>query len=444
MVDTTISARAQARRLADDQPVVRKAVWRLMPLIMICYTFAFFDRINIGFAKAQLQIDLGISNTAYGIGAALFTVGYVLFEVPSNMVLFRIGTRQWIARIMISWGIATAAMVFVTTEWQFYALRFLIGAFEAGFSPGIIYYLSTWFPTSYRGRATSYLFLAQAFSGGLGGPIAGTILTYMQGVGGLHGWHWMFLFGGIPCVFLGLLVFKFLDNKIEDAKWLSAEERRQLIALNERTPQGEKGKSLLGAIKTQGFLTLALIYFFIQIASYGLNFWAPDLIKTAGGGNDLVVGFLTATPYVVGAITMILIGRHADATGERRLYSMFCLTAAGLGFFAAGFFADNVAILVLALAVIGGGVVGGMPTFWAMPPKLVHGAGAAAGIALINTLGQVGGIVSPIMVGRIKDVTGSATPALYIIAALCISAMLLLKFISSPLLRANDRELDKA
>jgi len=441
-LDTTVSA-GTPRRLAENLPVVRKAVWRLMPLIFICYFFAFFDRINISFAKAALQIDLGLSNTAYGLGAALFTVGYVLFEVPSNMVLYRVGTRQWISRIMISWGLATAAMIFVTSEWQFYALRFLIGAFEAGFSPGIIYYMTTWFPTSYRGRATSYLFLAQAFSGGFGGPLAGLILTYMDGFGGHAGWHWLFLFGGLPCVLLGLLVLKFLDNKIEDAKWLTDEEKRQLIAANQRTPQGDKGKSLLGALRTPGFLTLALVYSFIQIAAYGLNFWAPDLIKTAGGGNYLVVGILTAIPYVIGAITMIIIGRRADATGERRFYSMICLTLACIGFVSAGIFANHVTILVISLTFIGAGIIGGMPTFWAMPPKLVAGAGAAAGIALINTLGQVGGIVSPLMVGYIKDATGSATPALYIIGGLCISGVLILRFFSSPLLKANDREMDR-
>ena len=443
-MDTTISAVAPVARIAEDSPLVRKVVWRLMPIIMICYFFAFFDRINISFAKAALTVDLGISNTAYGIGASLFTIGYVLFEVPSNMVLFRVGTRQWVARIMISWGLATAAMIFVTSEWQFYALRFLIGALEAGFSPGIIYYMTTWFPASYRGRATSYLFLAQAFSGGAGGPIAGSILTYMDGVGGHPGWHWLFLFGGLPCIALGVVVFRFLDNRIEDARWLSSDEKRQLVASIERTNQAGKGRSLLGALRTPGFLTLALVYFMIQMASYGLNFWAPDLIRTAGGGNNLLVGILTAAPYVCGATCMVLIGRRADATGERRVYLIGYLLVAMIGFAGAGFFSHNVVALVLSLCFIGAGIVGGMPTFWSIPPKLVVGAGAAGGIALINTLGQIGGIVSPIMVGRVKDLTGSATPALYIISGLCLIGALLLRFAASHHIRANDRELDNA
>ena len=442
-MDSTITLTGARTRAAESLPIVRKAIWRLMPLVIICYFFAFFDRVNIGFAKSALQADLGISNTAYGLGASLFTVGYVLFEVPSSMVMFRLGMRQWFARIMITWGIATAAMIFVTADWQFYGLRFLVGALEAGFSPGLIYYMSAWFPQSYRGRATSYLFLAQAFSGALGGPLTGAILKYMNGVGGHPGWHWMFLFGGLPCIVLGFVVYKYLDNRVEDAKWLSAEEKRTYIAILDRTPQTGKGRSLLGAIKTPGLLTLALVYFMIQMGAYGLNFWAPDLIRTAGSGDDLVVGFLTAVPYVCAAISMVLIGRRADATGDRRRYLIACMFAAAVGFASAGIFAHNTVILVLALGVIGAGVTGGIPTFWALPPKLVTGAGAAGGIALINSLGQMGGIVSPTMVGFVKDTTGSTTPAMYVISGLCLAAALIMIFFSSPLIRANDRELDR-
>ncbi|WP_186027221.1 MFS transporter [Burkholderia gladioli] len=424
--------------------VIRKVAWRLMPLIMICYLFAFFDRINISFAKFQLQGDLGLSDTAYGLGASLFVIGYVLFEVPSNMLLYRVGARRWIARIMISWGIATAAMVFVHTEWQFYGLRFVIGAMEAGFAPGVLYYLTLWFPPSHRGRITSLLFLASAFSGLVGAPAAGLVLGHLNGALGMPGWHWLFLLGGVPCVLLGVLVMVQLKDRIEDASWLSGNEKAWLagqIAQQSRHPQG--GHSLLGALRTPGFLMLGLVYFLIQIASYGLNFWAPHLIRTAGTQNPTLIGLLTSVPYIAGAIAMVTVGRLSDASGERRKYVVALLLMASVGFFAAGYFDRQTTLLLVALAVIGAGVVASIPAFWALPPKLVTGAGAAGGIAVINTLGQLGGIVSPVMVGRVRDLTGSTTPALYVIALLSLVCALLVAYALPASLREWDARLER-
>lgn len=424
--------------------VIRKVAWRLMPLIMICYLFAFFDRINISFAKFQLQGDLGLSDTAYGLGASLFVIGYVLFEVPSNMLLYRVGARRWIARIMISWGIATAAMVFVHTEWQFYGLRFVIGAMEAGFAPGVLYYLTLWFPPSHRGRITSLLFLASAFSGLVGAPAAGLVLGHLNGALGMPGWHWLFLLGGVPCVLLGVLVMVQLKDRIEDASWLSGNEKAWLagqIAQQSRHPQG--GHSLLGALRTPGFLMLGLVYFLIQIASYGLNFWAPHLIRTAGTQNPTLIGLLTSVPYIAGAIAMVTVGRLSDASGERRKYVVALLLMASVGFFAAGYFDRQTTLLLVALAVIGAGVVASIPAFWALPPKLVTGAGAAGGIAVINTLGQLGGIVSPVMVGRVRDLTGSTTPALYVIALLSLVCALLAAYALPASLRERDARLKR-
>ncbi|WMY11382.1 MFS transporter [Paraburkholderia phenoliruptrix] len=419
--------------------IIRKVAWRLMPLIMICYLFAFFDRINISFAKFQLQSDLGLSDTAYGLGASLFVIGYVLFEVPSNLFLYKVGARRWIARIMISWGLATAAMVFVNNEWQFYGLRFVIGAMEAGFAPGVLYYLTLWFPPSHRGRITSMLFLASAFSGLVGAPLAGLVIGHMNGVFGMPGWHWLFLLGGLPCVLLGYLVLKLLKDRIDDAHWLSSAEKSFLagqIAEQSRHPQ--TGHSFLGAIRTPGFLTLGLVYFLIQVASYGLNFWAPHLIRVAGTHNPTLIGLLTAVPYVCGAICMVVVGRLSDASGERRKFVFGLLVMSAIGFFAAGFFDKQTGFLIVALAVMGAGVVASIPAFWALPPKLVTGAGAAGGIALINTLGQLGGIVSPIMVGRVRDLTGSTTPALYVIGAMSlICAVIVLRGLPESL-RARD------
>ncbi|MEM5434124.1 MFS transporter [Paraburkholderia diazotrophica] len=434
-----VSANGHDDKLSATADIIKKVAWRLMPLIMICYLFAFFDRINISFAKFQLQSDLGFSDTAYGLGASLFVIGYVLFEVPSNMLLYKVGARKWIARIMISWGLATAAMVFVTNEWQFYGLRFVIGAMEAGFAPGVLYYLTLWFPASYRGRITSLLFLASAFSGLVGAPISGLVLGQMDGVFGIRGWHWLFMLGGLPCVVLGILVLKLLKDRIDDAGWLSPTEKTYLSAqVAQQAQPTAHGHSLLGAIRTPGFLTLGLVYFLIQIASYGLNFWAPHLIRSAGTQNPTIIGLLTAVPYICGAICMVVVGRMSDASGERRKFVSALLVTAAVGFFAAGFFDKQTVMLVVALAVLGAGVIASIPAFWALPPKLVTGAGAAGGIALINTLGQLGGIVSPVMVGRVRDVTGSTTPALYVIGALSLVCALIVLYGLPQSLRQRD------
>ncbi|MCF5548388.1 MFS transporter, partial [Pseudomonas salomonii] len=319
--NTTLEAGVRpAAEIDAEKALVSKVAWRLMPLIMVCYLFAFFDRINISFAKFQLQTDLSLSDTAYGLGAGLFVVGYVLFEVPSNMMLYKVGARRWIARIMMSWGLATAAMVFVTAEWQFYGLRFIIGAMEAGFAPGVLYYLTLWFPQHFRGRITSMLFLASAFAGLVGAPFSGLVLEHLDGVLQMRGWHWLFLLGGLPCIGLGFLVLTLLKDRIEDAHWLTPAEKTLLSSRIARHEPNQHGGSLLSAIRIPGFLMLGFIYFLIQVASYGLNFWAPQLIRSAGTQSPVMIGLLTAIPYVCGAISMVVIGRLSDATGERRKF----------------------------------------------------------------------------------------------------------------------------
>jgi MFS family permease len=445
MSDLSVNAADEPTTLQNTADIIRKVAWRLMPLIMLCYLFAFFDRINISFAKFQMQSSLGLSDTAYGLGASLFVIGYVLFEVPSNMLLYKVGARRWIARIMISWGIATALMVFVQTEWQFYGLRFIIGAMEAGFAPGVLYYLTLWFPASYRGRITSMLFLASAFSGLFGAPLSGLVLGHMNGVGGIAGWHWLFLLGGLPCVILGVLVLKIMKDRVDDAAWLSHSEKTWLKSqISTQSQHTDTGHSLFGAIKTPGFMMLGLIYFLIQVASYGLNFWAPHLIRAAGTQNPTVIGLLTAVPYICGAICMVVVGRMSDKTGERRKFVCVLLLMAAAGFFAAGIFDKQTTLLIAALGVMGAGVIASIPAFWALPPKLLTGAGAAGGIALINTLGQLGGIVSPVMVGRIRDVTGSTTPALYAIGAMAVLCAGLLLYALPKTLHQRDHSEHRA
>lgn len=439
MTLTIIDSSDHAESASAEDGVIRKIAWRLMPLIIVCYLFAFFDRINISFAKTALQTDLGLSNAAYGFGASLFVLGYVLFEVPSNLLLYRFGPRRWIARIMISWGIATAAMIFVHTEWQFYALRFIIGAMEAGFAPGIIYYLTLWFPKKYRGRMTSTFFLATAFSGIIGAPVSGLVLKYLDGSLGLEGWRWLFLVGGLPCLLLGAIVLMRFDDRVEDANWLKPSERALISGQLQKQSEAIGRSSFWRSLAAPGVLLLGFIYFLIQIASYGLNFWAPDLIKTAGSNNPAFTGFLTAVPYICGAISMIVVGRLSDSSGERAKFVAALIFAAALGFFAAGYFDKNIVMLICALALLGAGVVAAIPTFWTLPPKMMTGVEAAGGIALINTLGQLGGIVSPNLVGIVKDYSGSTTPALYVIGALCLLCGVILLFAMPAALRSNDR-----
>ncbi|KMZ13761.1 Permease of the major facilitator superfamily [Candidatus Burkholderia humilis] len=354
MSDLSVSAANEPQAVVNTADIIRKVAWRLMPLIMLCYFFAFFDRINISFAKFQMQSSLGLSDTAYGLGASLFVIGYVLFELQSNMLLYRVSARRWIARIMISWGIVTALMVFVQTEWQFYGLRFIIGAMEAGFAPGVLYYLTLWFPASYRGRITSLPFLASAFSGLFGAPLSGLVLGHMNGVANIAGWHWLFLLGGLPCVILGVLVMKVLKDRVDDAAWLTSAEKTYLKSqIATQSPHTDTGHSLFGAIKTPGFLMLGLIYFLIQVASYGLNFWAPHLIRAAGTQNPTIIGLLTAVPYICRAICMVVIGRMSDTSGERRKFVCVLLLMVAAGFFAAGIFDKQTTLLIVALGVMG-------------------------------------------------------------------------------------------
>ncbi len=415
-----------------------KVKLRVIPLIIICYLFAWFDRINISFAKFHLQQQLALSDTAYGLGAALFVVGYVACEVPSNLFLYRVGPRKWIARIMISWGIATACMVFVRTEMQFYVARFIIGAMEAGFAPGVLYYLSTWFPAKHRGRVSGLLFLALAFSGVLGAPLSGFILSHFEGVAGIAAWHWIFLIGGLPCVLLGVVVLYRFDDRVEDAKWLNVEEKALLRSKLDADAKKVESHSFLGALKSPAFLILAVAYFLVQIASYGMNFWMPQLIRSSGLQDPTSIGLLTALPYFFGGVGMLVVGRLGDRSGNRRIVFVGCILVTAAGFLGAGMFAHSTVPLVVSLIVLGTGMLTTIPAFWTLPPKVVTGVGAAGGIALINSIGQLGGIVSPVMVGRISDLTGSTTPALYAIVALCILCAALAVWVFPAQLRAKD------
>jgi MFS family permease len=418
--------------------------WRIVPLLMVCLLFAWFDRINIGFVKYDMQHSFPLSNTAYGLGASLFVIGYIIFEVPSNVMLYRIGARRWFARILITWGLASAAMVFVRSETAFYVLRFIIGSAEAGFTPGIFFYLGTWIPPHQRGRTYGVLYQAVALSGVLGAPLSGFILTHFHGVGGLPAWNWVFLLGGLPCVVLGVIVWFRLEDRFEDVAWLSAQEKshlREALSAQPLEAATSRASSLSVALRSPAFLVVALVWFITQIAAFGMNFLVPHIVRYAGISNRMLVGAITAIPYLFGSISMFLVGSFADRLGDRRMIFTGCMVATGIGFLGSAIFENSLIPLVACLGLVGAGVLTAYTTFWSLPPKVVAGSAAASGIAVINCVGQLGGIVSPIAVGKIIDVTGSITPALYAIASVCGVCVLVTLFLFPKSLRIREIKL---
>ena len=428
-------ARERTDSHINELLLYRRVAWRIMPLAIICFLFSYFDRINISFAKAQMQQELGLSDAAYGLAASMFFVGYVLFEVPSSLGLKRYGAPAWICRIMVSWGLATAALVFAYTQYTLYFLRFLIGVMEAGFGPAILFYLACWFPRKHLAKMNGLWFLAVPLAGAVGGPAAGVLLGTMDGVLGLAGWHWLFLMSGLPCVLLGLLVLWKLDRDIEAAKWLSREEKDLLV---ENLAQDKRAaKPVLGSIwrvlLTREVAIMAFIYYVIKTASYGLNFWMPHLIKSSGVQDMLWVGVLSALPYAVACIGMVLLTRLSDRTGERKRYLVYCLLAAAVGYLLACLYSDSSLAMMAALVLATAGTFIAIPIFWTIPQSTFSGLAIATGTAAINSVGQLSGIVAPVMVGKINDLTGSNSMGMLSIAPLIlIACLVVMRFVRNP------------
>ncbi|WP_438391179.1 MFS transporter [Caballeronia sp. DA-9] len=425
---------------ALEENAYRKAVWRIVPLLIVCFIFAYFDRVNISFAKLQMQGDLGLSNAAYGFGASIFFVGYFIFEIPSNLILSRVGARVWIARIMISWGIASAAMMFVKSETWFYVLRFVIGATEAGFLPGIILYFTYWFPAKRRARINALFMTSISISGVIGGPLSGFIMTRFAGALGLAGWQWLFLLEGLPTALLGLLVLAILDDRIGHAKWLSAEEKAVLQANIDREDKGTSHK-FADAMRQPGTLLLSLIYLFMLMGLYGLTFWMPQLIKNTGITSPMSIGLLTAIPYAAAGIGMVALGKSSDRSGERRWHLGLAVAVGGIGYALSAYFAHDTTLAMISLVIASVGAIGCLPVFWTLPPAFLSGTAAAGGIALINSIGNLGGIISPYLVGKVVDITGATSGGLYAIAAVLILAALLILFGLPARIANRDRAL---
>ena len=404
----------------DVAPVVAKARRRLIPFLFLLYIVAYLDRINVGFAALQMNQALGFSATVYSFGAGIFFLSYGLFEVPSNVILARVGARRWIARIMISWGLVSSAMMFVRGPAGFYALRFLLGAAEAGFFPGIIFYLTRWFPACDRARSIAAFMTAVLIAGVVGSPISGALLS-LHGLG-LAGWQWLFLLEGIPAVVLGFVVLRSLPERPEDARWLSAAEKAALAARLEDEAQTMKAEArTTGEALTSGRIwLLAIVYFTIPVTLYGIGFWLPQMIKAASGASNFTVGVLSAIPYAAGAVAMVIAGRHSDRTGERRGHIAIAAVVSAIGL-ALSTQAIGVTSSIASLSVAMLGLASMMGPFWALATSTVRGVGAAASIALINSVGNTGGFVGPYLLGAINDATHSFAIGLLAIAAMLVA-----------------------
>ena len=421
MTAETLTA-VQSHAQSLDDALYRKVNWRIIPLFIVCFLFAYLDRVNISFAKLQMQSDLGFSETVYGLGASLFFVGYFLFEVPSNILLHKIGARVWIARIMVSWGITSACMMFVQSEFWFYTLRFLIGVMEAGFVPGVLYFFTQWYPGNRRARVNAYFKSSICLCGIVGGPLAGFILGHFDGLYGMAGWKWLFLLEGLPSVLLGFVVLWLLSDKIEDAPWLSADEKQVLLARMASEPKPESSSRFADVWKQPTTYVMSAIYLCLVMALTGLLFWMPQLIKSAGVADTFDIGLLTMVPYLIAVVGNLLIGNSSDKRGERRWHMAGCALLTAAGYLLCAWFPGQLLPLMVGMSMVMTGIIAWMPIFWTIPPRFLTGLAAAAGIALINSLGQLGGVVGPFMVGWIKDQSGSATPALYVLSAVCVLA----------------------
>ncbi len=403
---------------------LRKITYRIIPFVMLLYFIAFVDRVNLGFAALTMNKQLGLTPGVFGFGAGIFFLGYFLFEVPSNIILHKVGARIWIARVMITWGVVSGCMIFVHGAISFYILRFLLGVAEAGFFPGVILYLSYWFPARKRAAVTAIFMAAAPLSTALGSPISGALLE-IHGLFGLASWQSMFLLEALPAILLGIVVLFVLTDRPEKAAWLTEAERNWLVATMHAEgaqPQATRHRMWHGLTDIR-VIVLALVYFGTSAGLYTLGIWAPQIIK-GFGLSTLAVGFLNAIPAIVSIVAMILWAQHSDRTGERTWHVVGACLLAALGLIFAGSAASVLAVLV-ALTCVNIGISAAKPPLWSMPTMFLSGSGAAAGIATVNSIGNLGGFVGPAMIGWIKGETGSFMGGLYFVAGLLIVSAVL-------------------
>lgn len=408
---------------AAETRVYGKITRRLIPFLILCYFFAYLDRVNVGFAKLHMQDALSFSDTVYGLGAGIFFIGYFIFELPSNLLMQRFGPRFWIARIMATWAILSAAMMFVTTPTTFYVLRFLLGVAEAGFFPGIVFYLTLWFPSWRSARTLGLFILVTPLSVIIGSPLSGLILKLFENVGGLHNWQWLFLVEAIPSFVLAFVVLRYLDNNVDEAKWLTVEEK-QIVqtdlakdrANRDRAANGKASHSLKEMLANRYVWLLALIFFSFNVGYYGVSFWLPSIIKTSGISDDLQIGLLAALPYVFGAAFMIWNSRHSDLKQERRWHIAIPTVIGCIGLTLSAYCSGSTFWMMTWICVAMSGTLALIPTYISLPGTLLSGTAAAAGIALVNSVGNLAGFFGPTVLGWLKDQTGQTDSGLYILA----------------------------
>lgn len=418
MMDTVFSSEVDT---AVRKSAYRKIAFRLMPFLMLCYFCAYLDRVNVGFAKLQMMSDLQFSEAVYGLGAGIFFIGYFLCEVPSNIVLHKVGARRWIARIMITWGILSGCFAFVQTEWQFYALRFLLGVAEAGLAPGLLLYLTYWFPSYRRARMTVLWFIAIPISGMIGGPLSGLIMDRMSGVHGWFGWQWMFVIEAIPTVIVGLLVLAVLKDSVQDANWLTQDEKnlvKQELAQDNQHKEGHA--SVKEFIADKRLWLLAGIYFCVVMGQYAITFWLPTLIRNSGISDNWHIGLLTSLPYMCAIVVMILAGRSGDHFQERRWHLIIPMCAGAIALTFATLFASNLTLSLICLCIAASGVLTASSLFWMLPTNFLGGVSAAAGIAAVNSFANLAGFCSPYLIGWVTTNTGSNAIGMFLITAVLI------------------------
>lgn len=418
MMDTVFSSDVDT---AVRKSAYRKIAFRLMPFLMLCYFCAYLDRVNVGFAKLQMMSDLQFSEAVYGLGAGIFFIGYFLCEVPSNIVLHKVGARRWIARIMITWGILSGCFAFVQTEWQFYTLRFLLGVAEAGLAPGLLLYLTYWFPSYRRARMTVLWFIAIPISGMIGGPLSGLIMDRMSGVHGWFGWQWMFVIEAIPTVLVGLLVLAVLKDSVQDANWLTQDEKnlvKQELAQDNQHKEGHA--SVKEFIADKRLWLLAGIYFCVVMGQYAITFWLPTLIRNSGISDNWHIGLLTSLPYMCAIVVMILAGRSGDHFQERRWHLIIPMCAGAIALTFATLFASNLTLSLICLCIAASGVLTASSLFWMLPTNFLGGVSAAAGIAAVNSFANLAGFCSPYLIGWVTTNTGSNAIGMFLITAVLI------------------------